>query len=324
MKDGKKMFVLFETVLAVLVFTLAFLMLRGSGEKNVPRISVIIRNPDDDQWSAFRYGLRMAAQDQGAELFVVSTGETMTVAEEQEAIEREIENRADAVIVQPVFGDDSEEMLRRAGKKVPVLLVEDTVREEGKICPFPVIKPDDASMGRALAEELLKDFSGGLGERTIGILMETAQSVSVTDRLRGFSEALGDQGAGIVWSVSGSRGEEGEMLLKAQPEVDFVIAMDDSSLATAGKCASANDLHGALVYGIAGSTEAVYYLDTGVVQCLVVPDAFSAGYQSLTAAVESAGGFQRRLLCRTVAHTVLRRENLFSEKNQEILYTMSQ
>ncbi len=161
MKDGKKMFVLFETVLAVLVFTLAFLMLRGSGEKNVPRISVIIRNPDDDQWSAFRYGLRMAAQDQGAELFVVSTGETMTVAEEQEAIEREIENRADAVIVQPVFGDDSEEMLRRAGKKVPVLLVEDTVREEGKICPFPVIKPDDASMGRALAEELLKDFSGG-------------------------------------------------------------------------------------------------------------------------------------------------------------------
>ena len=36
-----------------------------------------------------------------------------------------------------------------------------------------------------------------------------------------------------------------------------------------GEYAAANNLHGALVYGIGNSTEAVYYLDTGIVGCLV-------------------------------------------------------
>ena len=54
--------------------------------------------------------------------------------------------------------------------------------------------------------------------------------------------------------------------------MDFVIALDDNSLTAAGECAAANNLHGAIIYGIGNSTEAVYFLDTGAVECLVVPD----------------------------------------------------
>ena len=71
-----------------------------------------------------------------------------------------------------------------------------------------------------------------------------------------------------------------------------MAALDDNSLTAAGECSASNNLHGAVVYGIGNSTEAVYYLDTGSVECLVVPDEFNVGYQSLT---EMAGRAEESL-----------------------------
>ena len=92
----------------------------------------------------------------------------------------------------------------------------------------------------------------------------------------------------------------------------------------AGECAQANDLHGALVYGIGNSMEAVYCLDAGYIRCLVVPDDFNMGYQSLKEAVESLEHFFRKPQSITVSYTVMRRDTLFKKENQEILFTMSQ
>ena len=102
------------------------------------------------------------------------------------------------------------------------------------------------------------------------------------------------------------------------------MALDDNSLTTAGECSAANNLHGAIVYGIGNSTEAAYYLDAGYVECLVVPDEFNVGYQSLTEIAESLGNRLRRSRDITVSYTVIRSDTLFSKENQEILFTMSQ
>ena len=61
MKNSKRLFILIEAVLAVMVMVLAFVMLRERNGKDLDKVSVIIQNSDDGQWSAFKYGLRMAA-----------------------------------------------------------------------------------------------------------------------------------------------------------------------------------------------------------------------------------------------------------------------
>ena len=137
-------------------------------------------------------------------------------------------------------------------------------------------------------------------------------------------EILKDTGAECCWVISDPHAETGINSLKDQPEVDLVIALDDHSLITAAEYAAANNLHGALVYGIGNSTEAAYYLDTGTVECLVVPDGFSLGYQSLTETAASLGHFFRKMNSRKVSYTIIRREELFTRKNQEILFMMSQ
>ena len=51
--------------------------------------------------------------------------------------------------------------------------------------------------------------------------------------------------------------------------------------------------------------------DFGSAECMVVPDEFNMGYQSLSEVAGSLAMFSGGMESRTVSHTVIRRENLF-------------
>ncbi|MCI8770385.1 MAG: sugar ABC transporter substrate-binding protein [Lachnospiraceae bacterium] len=326
MKNNRKIFILTEVVLAAMVVVLAGVMFVEQTKSNRRKVSVIVQNSDDSQWSAFRYGLKMAAEDQGVEVFVASTGEKMTLEEEISAIKYEVDNGADAVIVQPIPGNDAAllKQLKKIQKSVPVMLIGDTVSEDGGESEFPITTEDNYAIGKALAEEVLKDYYQNLDDKILGIVSEAADSETVADRIKGFQDGIKDTGAEVRWSVSGLFGEAEENSLRNQPKVDIVIALDNKSLKTAAEYSAANNLHGALVFGIGSSTEVIYYLDTGVVECLVVPDEFNVGYQSLTEAAENMRHFFRKMENHTLSYTVVHKEELFSKENQEIIFTMSQ
>lgn len=307
------MFIFIEAVLGTMVLFLAFLMLR---EKNVDKsyqISVIVENADDTQWSAFKYGLKMAAEDKGAEMVMVSTGASLSQEEEKKLIEEEIKNGADGVIVQPVSGEDTQQMLKKVGNKAEIMLVDDILSGIEK---FPVIQPDAYAIGKTLVEELLKDYGGNLEGKTLGILNGKEGLKSSAEKEKGFIEALQGTGAEIVWSDT--------QITENMPDVDFVIALDDNSLRAAGEMAAANNLHGAIVYGIGTSTQSVYYLDMGIAECLVIPDTFNVGYQSLTELVNKLEKAFYEYENQEISYTVMRKENMFSKENQEVIFTMSQ
>ena len=307
------MFIFIEAVLGTMVLFLAFLMLR---EKNVDKsyqISVIVENADDTQWSAFKYGLKMAAEDKGAEMVMVSTGASLSQEEEKKLIEEEIKSGADGVIVQPVSGEDTQQMLKKVGNKAEIMLVDDILSGIEK---FPVIQPDAYAIGKTLVEELLKDYGGNLEGNTQGILNGKEGLKSSAEKEKGFIEALQGTGAEIVWSDT--------QITENMPDVDFVIALDDNSLRAAGEMAAANNLHGAIVYGIGNSTQSVYYLDMGIAECLVIPDTFNVGYQSLTELVNKLEKAFYEYENQEISYTVMRKENMFSKENQEVIFTMSQ
>ena len=124
MKKSKKMFILIEAALAMAVIILAVIMFLGNNVNDRERVSVIVQNSDDSQWAAFKYGLKMAAEDQKIEMFVVGTEGAMSAEDEKNVIEQEIDNGADALIIQPAAGEDTEEMLKDISQRIPVLLVE--------------------------------------------------------------------------------------------------------------------------------------------------------------------------------------------------------
>lgn len=324
MKKARNKFILMEAILALLVIIFTVIMLREKEKENLEKVSVIIQNADDSRWAAFKYGLKMAAQDQQVELSVVNMGTGLTAEEQKNMISREIENGAKAIILQPVPGDDTEIILKRIGIKYPVMLVEEKTTVQNKKSALPVTEPDHVAMGETLAKELLHDYDGKLEGKRVGIVVESKNSESAKSRENGFREALKGTGVNIVWSIANDEQEDGVKNLQNQSKVDIVAALDDDSLVLAGESAYYGNLHGALVYGIASSTEAVYYLDAGSAQCLVVPNEFNVGYKSMTETAKKLNHYFYKMNSETVSYTVLRQENLFSEENQKILFTMSQ
>ena len=117
MKNSKRVFLFIEMILGSMVVVLASLMIREKNGDDLDKIAVIVQNSDDNQWTAFQYGLKMAAEDKELELCMVSTGETITAEELKSMINQEIEKGADGIIVQPVPGEETVNILKKTGKK---------------------------------------------------------------------------------------------------------------------------------------------------------------------------------------------------------------
>lgn len=324
MQIRKKIFILAETILTIMVVILAFVMIGDHRGESLGRVSVIVRNPDDNRWSAFKYGLEMAAQDCKIDLMVVSTGDMQKAEDERRIIEQQIEKGADALIVEPIPRVGTNEMIREFSQVVPVMLIGQGMSEGRETKQFPVTESKQYEMGKVLADEILKDYNKNLKGKTIGIVSETTDSESAQQRISGLRTVLEASGGKMKWSVSGDFGEVDDEFLNTQPEVDVIAAMDDNSISIVGKCMSGKDSHKAQVYGIGNSPEAIYYLDTDVAECLVVPDEFNVGYQSLTEVAECLKYSSHKLESQEILYRVVRAEELFSKKNQQILFPISQ
>lgn len=328
MKNNKKLFISIEAALAAMILMLGIIIFLEKSGENLCKVSVIIQNSEDNQWSAFRYGLEMAAEDYGVELSIASTGESLNVEEELVLIQREVSQNADAIIIQPVPGLNADELSKNLNKNFPAFFTEAPSPSEYGIKSFPVVEPNHYAMGKAIAEELLADYNGNLRGKTFGIVTDAPGSQASASRTKGLEDTLKGTGAVMLWSLSDSYTVPGKKNLSAQPRADLVIALDDKSLSAAGQYSDANNLHGALVYGIGHSMEAFYCLDMGSIECLIVPDEFLSGYQILQLAAESIGhnsiGKDSMKEIIYVPYTVIRKDDLFSEENQEILFTMSQ
>ena len=172
MMNNKKGFVLTEVILMIMVIGLALMMISGQNKKALDKVSVILENAGDSQWSALKYGLKMAADEladalreredvmqvhSSIELAVVDVEEGLDAEAQKKVFEREIEDGADALIVQPVLDKNDQEVLKKIEKRVPVMLVGYEAEKGETRYDLPVIKEDNYEMGQALAEEMLKE-----------------------------------------------------------------------------------------------------------------------------------------------------------------------
>ena len=321
MMNNKKGFVLTEVILMIMVIGLALMMISGQNKKALDKVSVILVNAGDSQWSALKYGLKMAAEEEGIELAVVDVEEGLDAEAQKKVFEREIEDGADALIVQPVLDKNDQEVLKKIEKRVPVMLVGYEAEKGETRYDLPVIKEDNYEMGQALAEEMLKDFEGNIEEKKIGLLLASTDSNMLSSRECGFKDALEDKNANILELSLDSLLDREE---NTESKVDIVIALDDSNLTAIGEYLASSQPHGELLYGIGQSTEAIYYLDKGIAECVVVPDEFNVGYQSLSEVARKLDHYFENMKKQTVSYSVIRKETLFSKENQELLLTMSQ
>lgn len=102
MMNEKRGFVVTELVLAGVILILALNMILGKHEKELEKVVVVLQDAEDNQWAALKYGLKMAAEEYEVEFSVVDLEEGASAESQKSIIEGEVENGADALIIQPI------------------------------------------------------------------------------------------------------------------------------------------------------------------------------------------------------------------------------
>lgn len=320
MKRNRRYFGVLTLVLLLIIGWTSYGMLQVGMNTETHAVSVIVNDSNNDRWIALHQGLAQASGDYNIDLNFVSTGKFTSVDEELALINRELENGAEGIIVQMV-GDT--EKLEEISSRAAVILLETDILPEGV---YSFAGPDNAAIGRALADALKGDFEGELSGKTIGILSGNEEKLSVQQRLAGLQEGLAGTGAEILWTID-STGEQSSMAdaVWDAAAVDIVIALEnDETEYMVDYLQEKNADEKSILYGVGCSEKAVYYLDKGAIHTLVVPNEFNMGYQSMEAMANQLHYRLTRAEDCQVDYLVVDRTNLYDTDNQKVLFPIVQ
>lgn len=314
---------LFPALVISLIIAIIFLngiMIRENGANTETiQIHAIIDNSSDNRWVQFIAGMRQAAEDQNVKLTVMPTGHFADLAEEKTMIDRSVREGASGVILQLCEDTDVHETLQNLYGQIYVELVNTGI--DGTVENITgIVSPDHKAIGEALAAETLVFAPEAVENCTIGVVSGEMSLGSSNQSMQGFLEALGNYGIDVSWTLEQSDGSSNlREMLENKKAPDILVAIDNAGLEAAGEYAASLE-KSIVVIGTGTSTKAIYYLDSGVVQSVVVPEDYMMGYQSVSDLADfiKKNTFTARI--RTVEHRVIHQDTLFDEENQSILF----
>ena len=185
-KRNKITFLIAEALLAVLAAYFFYSIFHG----DVPpkKVAVIVENSGDKRWDSLLNGMKQAAKVQNLSLIICNTDEQESSEDEQEMIREQLENDVDAFIINPAPGQDTKQVLEQLqGTKPFVLIMQDIYSYEADAASsFVTVKPDNYKMGQELAEQMLKNTSGLMNGKRIGVVAGNARTEESRNRVRGF------------------------------------------------------------------------------------------------------------------------------------------
>lgn len=135
-------------------------MLYNKNEDKTERIAVIIPDIEESQWSAFKYGLKMASQEYGVNTILISKSNINLSEDEMEVVKQEIDKGADAIIVKMTGNSNEYSQLKKIQKKVPIMLAGESLAEIKKQSDIPVTEPISMRWGWLWYKNYLRKIMG--------------------------------------------------------------------------------------------------------------------------------------------------------------------
>lgn len=302
-------------LILIVIFYVSNGMLNTGKKEEYASVTVILDNSGSDRWNAFKEGLEQGIADKNMHLNVVSTGEFLSLEEECGIISRELENGADGIIVD-LCADDEDGVFNGMTASKPVVLVENGIQSENL---YTTVAPDQYRLGQAIGEAVLEGEGDHLEGLTVGILAGNQKKLSQRQRLDGVSEVLTGAGVTVTWIFSQEEKENLEQYHKLNP-VDVMITLENDETERAVDFLLEEEKYAFRVYGEGRSEKAVYYLDKGLIETLVVPNEFYMGYQSVELLAQKISFFTAAVESEEVNFLTVTEENLHDKDVEKILF----
>lgn len=322
MKKRRKQISIILFILLVLSFLLLLNDTVLSGEdKKIYNISIITRGKNSESLMIMKQGIDQAASEMNANISFVTLSQENSALEQEELIEREIKNKADAIIISPVDYEKMAEPIESAMKKIPVILIESTVKSERVL---PSISCDNYKLGVSLGEEMIKMGNTGVN---VSIVKNNLECSSVKERYDGFMSVMENtNNTCTFWEFSGEKQDayynQAKKLLDNN-DVDVVVTFDSGILEVVAQTkkdlSSVNkDKKSVEIYGIGSTSKIISFVEDKVINATAMQNEFNVGYLGVKAAVDTING--KNVNNSTISSTVINNQNMYSEENQRLLF----
>ncbi len=313
-------------VILLLLVVLSFLLLlsdtlTNEKDKEIYNISIITTGKNSEGLMIMKQGIDQAASEMNVNISFVTLSEDNNYTEQAELITREIKNGADAIIISPVDYEKMAEPIENAMKKIPVILIESTVKS-GNV--WPSISCDNYKLGINLAEEVV---SSGKVKSNIAIVNNNLECSSVKERYDGFMSVMNNtQNNCVFWKIQGDKQatyhNEAKRLLE-ENNVNAVVTFDSDMLegiAQAKKdLISINKDKSAIeIYGTGSTSRIISFLEDKVINATAIQNEFNIGYLAVKTAKYKING--KNIENSTISSTVINTKNMYSEENQKLLF----
>ena len=138
--------------------------------------------------------------------------------------------------------------------------------------------------------------------------------------MEGFTQKLESSGGKAAWVLEQTSDTKSMKEQLAEQQVpDILVALDNAGLEAAGDYAVSLGQE-MIVIGTGTSPKAIYYLDSGIIKSMVVPEDYMMGYQSVSDLADYIHRNRFLPQVRTIPYRTVYKDTLFLEENQEILF----
>lgn len=312
------MMILAGLLLLALVLEIAYYNYSARKVEPIRQISVIAYGSDAARWENLMQGAELAAEDLNAEVTLITMSSENDAKEQISLIRREVANGADALLIAACDSAEVAAYLQSNPLKIPYVFVETGTADAS----VPVISPDDAQMAQALVQTIDENEKDWI---KVAVIADHTERESVRRRLEALTQTDKPYADEVVlWERNEQeKDKKAQFFLQrelTEEAVDVVVALDNSSMEELLD-ATVNLNKDIKIYGIAGSSKCVSYLDYGWIRSLVYPDEFSIGYTGVTTLLTSKSQPKAADPAeKGIRFEIINHDNMYETGNQRLLF----
>lgn len=290
-------------------------------QEELVHISVIVENNTSARWTSFVLGLEHAAKDHEVDLNIMATGNISNIEEQWNLISQKVEDGTDGIIISPVEAEQISDLNQILSKDVKLAFVEsDMIRSEEYVRGILSVTPNAKDMGKAIVDAVKEDYAENLSGKNIKVLTHFPKQYAQAECLNYVQSKLEEEGC-VFLNTENTSGEESMHYLNNN-QIDICIALDDYSLSIAAK--EITEKKKISLYGIGTSETNVYYLDRGIISCMVVPNDFKMGYQALTELADRIRNHKEEEKSIEIEYQTVRPDEVHETQMEQYLYPNKQ
>ena len=238
-----------------------------------------IRDDTNDFWTSVISGCKMAAEEYNSELEIMAPDKEENIEEQNQLLEKAIEQKPDAILFSPSSMDASDDLLKKAKEQgIRITYIDSYTDEELQDL---TVATDNVEVGRMLGEYARTLINK---DSKIAIVSHVKGVSTAVEREQGFREGLGDYANNIVEvvycnSLFEKSYELTQELMEKYPDLKMIAGMNEYSAVGVGRAVSDAGVKDQIaVVGVDCSQEAINLMEMGVYKGIIVQKAFRMGY----------------------------------------------